>query len=124
MNPKTKMLVVLLLTFLLGCVVGASLLSGTWRSLTRSSHERESYRTYMYNRLMLDSAQIGRVDSLLDAYKSSINQFRHSVQSSRDSLRTEIKALLTTEQIAEYEEILAEMNKRDYYKRSDTLHTK
>ena len=124
MNPKTKTLIILFLSFALGAVVGASFLSGTWRSLTREPYQRGSYRTYLYEHLRLDSVQIGRVDSLLDVYRSSMNDYRRTLQQSRDSLRTSIKELLSDDQRMRYETMISEMDKRDGGRRTDTLRTR
>jgi len=124
MNPKTKTLLVIFMSFLLGCIVGASMLSGVWRSMTRHSSQRQGYRTYLYERLSLDSLQMIRTDSLLDVYRSSMNDYRNALQVSRDSLRTEIRSILTEPQQLAYDALIAEMSRRDYGRRTDSLRTK
>ncbi len=123
MNPKTKTLIVLLLSFFLGCVVGASLLSGLWRDLVRPERQWDNYRTYMYERLQLDTLQRVQLDSLLDVYRSTMDSYRQTLDSSRGTLRMEIKGLLSDEQRMEYDMMIAEMTKRERHKRPDSLRT-
>ena len=124
MTPKTKTLIVLLVSFLLGCIVGASMLSGVWRSMTRQSSHKDGYRAYLYERLALDSVQIGSVDSLLDAFRTSLTSYRESVRDSRDSLRMEIRQLLNETQRIGYDAMVAEMDRRESTRRQDSLRTK
>ncbi len=124
MTPKTKTLIVIIASFILGCVVGATLLSGVWRSMTKRPYDRGNYRTYLYEKLDLDSLQTGRVDSLLDAFRASMNSHKQALQGSRDSLRSEIRALLSEPQKAVYDAIVADMDKRDSRRGPDSLRTK
>ena len=77
----------------------------------------------MADRLSLDTLQVAQVDSLLDSFRSSMNEYRRSLQASRDSLRTEIRALLSETQRLEYDKLIAEISKRDNYRRPDSLRT-
>jgi hypothetical protein len=124
MNPKTKTLFVLLLSFVLGCVIGASVLPGLWRSVTRSGSDRGSYRDYIHKKLSLDSVQKVQVDSVLDAYSPRFEVYRLAMQQTRDTLRSDLQSFLREDQKERYRQMVEDMNKRGHRKASDTLQSK
>jgi riboflavin biosynthesis pyrimidine reductase len=106
----------LAITFLLGAViVGGALGFTADRVMLRDRMDRrESGREKLANRLLLDSTQRARLDSILDDRHRKWQVVMAPVQPSLDSIkeraRDEIKLMLTPTQRAEFEKVLAEMN--------------
>jgi hypothetical protein len=121
MKPKTKTLLFILLSFVLGVVAGIlvdeSGLLGRSRARRPSSKD---FRTEFHRRLELDSVQIRSVDSLLDASRLRMNVHRTWMMQERDTLRSEMRQLLTSRQSAMYDEMNRESDAR-YNGRRDSL---
>ncbi len=121
MKPKTKTLLFILLSFLLGSAAGILIdeagMFGRSRGKRPSSKE---FRAEFHQRLGLDSAQIRSVDSLLDASRVRMNAHRELMMVERDSLRAEIRRLLTIGQSRLYDKMNQETDAR-YNGRRDTL---
>lgn len=121
MKPKTKTLLFILLSFFLGTAAG--ILVDEAGLLDRNRGKRPSsreFRTEFHRRLGLDSAQIRSVDSLLDASRVRMNAHREQMMVERDSLRSEMRKLLTPQQVGLYDAMNKESDAR-YNGRRDTL---
>jgi hypothetical protein len=106
----------LAITFLLGAVlVGGALGFTADRVMLRDRMDRrESGREKLADRLLLDSTQRARLDSILDDRHRKWQLVMQPVQPALDSIklraREEIRLMLTPAQRTEFEKVLAEAN--------------
>jgi hypothetical protein len=112
MEPKTKTLLFILASFVLGAAAGIALKETLFppHPAYRSAAE---WRRSFYDRLRIDSAQTGRVDSILDAQRGKMNSYRESMMALRDTTRLEIRRILSVEQNRAYDDYIKEMNERE-----------
>lgn len=106
MKPKTKTLLLIAAAFFLGGVAGISI-DRNWGFFLRFGHSRMTpaeFRTHFHTALALDSMQIKRVDSLLDSFRGKVDVQRSLMARYHDTLRSDIRLLLTPEQMRRYEE--------------------
>lgn len=115
-TPKTRTLLLILVSFLLGGVaggfVGARYLgSKSWRS-SRGDLMRE-----FTEKLHLRADQAAAVDSILEFHKGKFIEIRkvysETAGRQRDSLRQEIRRLLDGEQHALFDTYVREMDERE-----------
>jgi len=124
MKPKTKTLAFVLMSFILGVAAGIAIDKSSL-SIFRTKGSRMNateFRDLFHRRIELQSHQVAIVDSLLDAYRMRMNVHRERILIVRDSLRTEIRKVLTDRQQQLYEEFNREMGSRDG--RTDSTRTK
>ncbi len=121
MKPKTKTLLFILLSFLLGSAAGILVDEAGMLGRTRGKRpSSKEFRAEFHQRLGLDSAQIRSVDSLLDAARDRMNAHRELMMIERDSLRAGMRRLLTSRQSELYDAMNKESDAR-YNGRRDTL---
>lgn len=106
----------LAIAFLLGAVlVGGALGFTADRMMLRDRISRsERGRVSLSDRLLLDSAQSAKLDSILDDRHRRMGVVMATVRPTLDSIkmrsRDDIRLILTPAQRAEFEKVLAEMN--------------
>lgn len=113
-RKKLGAFVIIAVTFLLGTVAGYSL--STIMSDAEVRKEQESpygnVSEYIKERLNLNEEQVVIYDELVeerhDKISSLHSQYRKQFRTQIDSLRDEIRSILTQEQLVEYEEFLDE----------------
>jgi hypothetical protein len=111
----------LIATFVLGALVGGAATSLADREghRTRSSHPRPSYVERLGAELGLSEAQQDSVKAVLDRHQPAMDSLWESIrpqfQSERQAIRTQINALLTSEQQAKY----AELQREDSLRRAE-----
>ena len=119
MNPKTKTLLFILLAFLLGGVTGGVLVRQYWpERLHRPSTQKDVVKMFS-ERLHLGATQSAQVDSLLEHRRLRMESYRTAMMSSRDSLRQDIRRLLTPEQNRLFDEFIQETDARDRARTND-----
>ncbi len=114
MNPKTKTLLFILVSFVLGVLVGGTALR-SWESLRferRSENQIDMMKAFA-ERLRLNNAQIAQVDTILEQRRRKFDQYRSAMLSVRDSTRQEIRRLLSPEQNTLFDEYLKEVKARE-----------
>ena len=119
MNPKTKTLLFILAAFLLGASTGGVVVRSYWPA---GPHHPPSPRDVvkMFNeRLRLTPEQSAAVDTLLEHHRLRIEAQRTSMLSSRDTLRQEIRRLLTPEQNRLFDEFIQETDARERARSGD-----
>jgi len=113
-RKKLGAFVIIAVTFLLGTVAGYSL--STIMSDAEVRKEQESpygnVSEYIKERLNLNEEQVVIYDELVEERHDKISslhyQYRKQFRTQIDSLRDEIRSILTQEQLVEYEEFLDE----------------
>lgn len=112
---KRKAQLVIITTFVLGIVVGASgqyLL--TRQSLTRQAGSPQEYLDELTQTVHLDAAQRAKVDEVLTEtrrqYQELRTQLRPQFNAIRDASRMRVRALLTVEQQPLYDQMNREQD--------------
>jgi Spy/CpxP family protein refolding chaperone len=107
--------------FLLGAVLVGGALGFTadrmmMRDQLRARENSPRGRLRLADRLQLDSAQSAKVDSLLDDRRRHLDLIMATVRDQLDSVRMrstdQIRLILTDEQRAKFDALIAEMNDR------------
>lgn len=111
----------LAVTFLLGAVLVGGVLGFTadrvmMRDQLRARENSPRGRLRLADRLQLDSAQSAKVDSLLDDRRRHLDLIMATVRDQLDSVKMrstdQIRLILTDEQRAKFDALIAEMNDR------------
>jgi len=115
MKPKTKTILFIILSFILGVLCG-------WfaqnRIFMKANHTPPpDFQKMLTERLHLDEHQVAQVDSILDANKKKMDVQRNQMLSIRDTTRIEIRRVLKTDQAKIFDEILQEKDARDAKRR-------
>jgi hypothetical protein len=114
MKPKTKTILFILLSFILGGLCG-------WiaqnRVFIKEGHTPQDFQKMLTERLRLDEHQIAQVDSVLDARKKQMDVHRKHMLAMRDTTQMEIRKVLNADQNKIFDEIVQEMNAHDAKKR-------
>jgi Spy/CpxP family protein refolding chaperone len=117
MDPKTKTVLLIFTCFVLGTVAGV--VAQKYYFSPRASHRPDyaQVRREFAQRLRLDSLQVGQVDSVMDFHRKKMEDIRKLFTSERDSLRSDIRKLLTPVQTPIYEEYIKGMEARESRRR-------
>ena len=114
MKPKTKTILFILLSFILGILCG-------WltqdRVFIKSGHTPPEFQKMLTERLHLDDRQIAQLDSILEARKRQMDVQRNQMLVMRDSTRIEIRKALNPDQVKIFDGILQEKDAREAKKR-------
>ena len=110
MKPKTKTILFILLSFILGILCG-------WfaqdRLFIKAGHTLPDFQKMLTERLHLDEHQIAQVDSILEARKKQMDVIRNQMLAMRDTTQIEIRKILNADQSKAFDEIVQELNARD-----------
>jgi len=110
MKPKTKTILFILLSFILGILCG-------WlaqdRIFTKSVHTLPEFQKMLAERLHLDERQIAQVDSILDSRKKQMDVHIKQMLAMRDTTQMEIRRALSQDQIKLFDAIIQEINVRE-----------
>lgn len=118
MQLKTKTLVFIIIGFLLGCVAGV-FIGRTYFAGPSGSHRpsRAEIQKQFATRLQLDSVQSAQVDSLMETFRKRFGDVQkhywEAIRLKRDTLRLEIRQLLSPEQNKLYDDYIKEMSERE-----------
>jgi uncharacterized protein YneF (UPF0154 family) len=114
MKPKTKAIVFILMSFLLGILCGWYLED---RILRRMPHEKgrghEDFVKVLTEKLHLDSVQIIKVDSILESNRKKMEVFKRQALAMRDTTRIQIRRVLNTEQSKLFDELKQERDREE-----------
>jgi uncharacterized protein YneF (UPF0154 family) len=110
MKPKTKTILFILLSFLLGILCGWFLQD---RVFIKEDHTPPDFQKMLTERLHLDESQIAQLDSILDARKKQMEVQRYQMLAVRDTTRMEIRRILNADQLKIFDEILQEKDARE-----------
>ncbi len=110
MKPKTKTILFILLSFILGILCG-------WLAqdliFTKSGHTLPEFQKMLAERLHLDERQIAQVDLILDSRKKQMDVHIKQMLAMRDTTQVEIRRALSPEQIKLFDAIIQEINVRE-----------
>ncbi len=122
MKPKTKTLLFVLLSFVLGGAGGyVGFESGMLRPTRPARMSPQEFRKDFHRKLNLDSLQIREIDSLLDVYWERMSVYRDAMMRDRDTLRVELRRRLTAPQQQTYDAMNRQMDARYERGRRDTV---
>ena len=114
MRPKTKTILFILLSFILGILCGWFLQD---RIFIKVDHTPPDFQKMLTERLHLDEGQVAQLDSILETRRKQMEVQRNQMLAVRDTTRMEIRRILNTDQLKIFDEILQEKDARDAKKR-------
>ena len=123
MEPRRKLILYIVLSFVLGAVGGAFVgrelaPRHDWQQRREGSSPMKEFSA----RLKLDEAQTAKVDSILESHRAAFDTIRKSYgrayRAQRDTIRQQIQLLLDDNQRRLYDEFLKEMEEREAKRRS------
>ncbi|HVN49314.1 MAG TPA: hypothetical protein VMU30_10910 [Bacteroidota bacterium] len=77
---------------------------------------REDVLKMFADRLHLDSHQITQVDTILDTYRPTLDEYRKHVRLTRDTIERRIRAVLSPEQNKLYDDYIKELDQHGVFK--------
>lgn len=112
MSPKSKTVILILVCFALGAIVGFVaeryyLSPRLGRRLDPAQARKE-----FAERLHLDTLQLSRIDSLMDSHRKKMDDIRKQFSTERDTLRAGIRKMLNPDQNRVYEDYIKESDAR------------
>ena len=117
MQPRSKTLLFILFSFLLGAVGGLVVGRSYYSRPNRYRPSREDIRREFTERLKLDAQQRAAVDSILEIHRGKFSDMRkrysERFKSQRDSLRLDTRKVLSPDQNTLYDEFIKEMDERE-----------
>ena len=111
MQPKTKTILFILLSFALGAFAGG-IYGSRYYPHRPARPSAADWRNAFAERIGLDSAQRTVVDSITEAYREKMNHFRQDIFTVRDTLRSEIRKVLTRDQNKRFDDFIKEIDER------------
>ncbi len=110
MSPKSKTVLLLVLCFALGILVGYVGERYYFGDRQPRHPDYAQARREFAQKLHLDTLQLARVDSVLDAHRKRIDDMRKLFSVERDTLRAGIRKLLRPDQDSIYEEFVRSLD--------------
>ena len=117
MNPKTKTILLILLSFALGAAGGIMINKYYFGPRPPHRPDFNEVRREFVQKLMLDTVQVAEVDSLMDSHRKKMDDIRKLFSAERDTLRSDIRKHLRGEQNKLYDEYIKEAESRDARRR-------
>jgi hypothetical protein len=117
MQPKTKTILFIIVSFLLGGVCGAIIdhqVLHMHASVPPPS--REVVLKMFADRLHLDNDQVAKIDTILDTYRPTLDLYRKYVRLTRDTPEEEIRKTLSPEQNKLYDDYIKELDHNGVFK--------
>jgi hypothetical protein len=117
MQPKTKTILFIILSFVLGGVCGAIIdrqVLNVHAPVPPPS--REDVLKMFADRLHLDHQQVEKIDTILDTYRPTLDMYRKYVRLTRDTLEDEIRKVLSPEQNKLYDDYIKELDHNGVFK--------
>jgi hypothetical protein len=120
MKPKTKTLLFILLSFVLGIFCGwfleDRLFSGERHQLLKGPSE---FLKVLTQRVHLNDRQVSQVDSILESKRKKMEIYKQYTLALRDSTRQDIRKILDSEQTKLFDGFIQEKDQRDAKNRDD-----
>ena len=117
MQPKTKTILFILLSFSLGIIGGITLdRQLLCPHLPTQPPSREAVLKMFADRLHLDNHQVAQVDTILDVYRPTLDMYRKHVRLTRDTIENKIRLVLSPEQNKLYDDYIKELDQHGVFK--------
>lgn len=117
MQAKSKTIVFIILSFLIGGVAGGFLGSAYFGQKGPSRSSRAHIMKEFTEKVRLEGSQPAVVDSIVEAYRTKLGEIRKNYSETfrhqRDSLRKEIRKILSEEQNRLYDQYIKEIDERE-----------
>jgi uncharacterized protein YneF (UPF0154 family) len=110
MRPKTKTILFILLSFVLGILCGWFLQD---RIIIKADHTPPDFQKMLTERLHLDEGQVAQLDSILETRRKQMEVQRNQLLAVRDTTRMEIRRILNADQLKIFDGILQEKDARE-----------
>jgi 2C-methyl-D-erythritol 2,4-cyclodiphosphate synthase len=105
MKPKTKTILFILLSFLLGILCGWFLEDRMFNRMQfPKGRDHGEFLKILNERLHLNERQVAQVDSILESRKQKMEIYKKQALAMRDTTRVEIRKILNTEQSKIFDE--------------------
>ncbi len=114
MQPKTKTILFILLSFALGILGGWFIKDHVF---IKPEHTPGDFQKMLAERLHLDEHQIVQVDSLLEIRRQQMDIYRKQMFAMRDTTQMEIRKFLDPNQNKLFDAVIQEMNDREVKRR-------
>ena len=114
MQPKTKTIIFILFSFILGILFGWFIHCNI---AFKSEHTPGDFQKMLAERLRLNEHQIIQVDSLLETRRQQMDAHRKQMLAMRDTTQMEIRKFLNADQIKLFDAVIQEMNDREAKRR-------
>lgn len=118
MQPKTKTILFVFLSFALGAFAGG-IYGSRYYPHRPQRPSTSDWRNAFAERIGLDSAQRTVVDSLTEVYREKMNHYRQNIFTVRDTLRLEIRKVLSTDQNKRFDDFIREIDERQARNRKE-----
>lgn len=117
MEAKSKTLMFIVLSFILGVVAGGYVGASYFTPKRNARTSHSSVMKEFSERLKLQGSQSAQVDSILEGSRKRFGELRKEYneifRGRRDSLRKEIRTILSAEQNVLYDQYIKEMDERE-----------
>jgi uncharacterized protein YneF (UPF0154 family) len=110
MKPKTKTILFILLSFILGVLCGWFLQDRVFLMADRIPPD---FQKMLTERLHLDEGQVAQLDSILEARRKHMEVQWNQMLAVRDTVRMEIRKILNADQLKIFDEILQQKDARE-----------
>ena len=110
MKPKTKTILFIIFSFILGVLCGWFVQD---RFFLMASHKPPDFQKMLTERLHLDNHQVVQLDSVLEVRKKQVDIQWNQMLAVRDTIRMEIHKILNADQTKIFDEILQAKDARE-----------
>ena len=118
MKPKTKTILFILLSFVLGIAAGVVFDRHILPMLPQAPPpSRADVMKAFATRLHLDSLQTANVDTILNTYRPTLDMYRKNVRLTRDTIEQKIRSILSPEQNKLYDDYIKELDQHGVFKK-------
>jgi 2C-methyl-D-erythritol 2,4-cyclodiphosphate synthase len=118
MKPKTKTILFILLSFLLGILCGWFLEDRMFNRMQFSKgRDHGEFLKILNERLHMNERQVAQVDSVLESRKQKMEIYKKQALAMRDTTRVEIRKILNTEQSKIFDEFNQEKDQQEAKRR-------
>jgi uncharacterized protein YneF (UPF0154 family) len=118
MKPKTKTIIFILLSFILGIFCGWFLEDRLFNSEKHPSIKGPTeFLKVLTHRVHLNEQQAAQVDSILESKRPKMDAYKKQALAVRDTTRQEIRRLLNADQIKLFDEFVQEKDQQEARKR-------
>jgi hypothetical protein len=118
MKPKTKTLLFILLSFIVGIFCGWFLEGRLFNSERNPSVKGPTeFLKVLTSRVHLNEQQVMQVDSILESKRQKMDAFKKQTLAIRDTTRQEIRRLLNADQVKLFDEFVQQKDEQEARKR-------